>query len=94
MRTAWLVLSLALFPLALRAASPEEPAKRQVVDLDKLMIEGRVPSPSTLFIRERTTGLFHELFPLRRDLPEGWLRPIVKSVFDRETWDIAETSGR
>jgi hypothetical protein len=90
-----LVASLLLgLPLFARAASPEESPKTQVVDLDKLEIEGRVPSPSTLFIRERTTGSCYELFPLRRELPNPWLLPVDKSDFDRETWDLAGTGAR
>ncbi|MFH1279311.1 MAG: hypothetical protein ABIK65_13135 [Candidatus Eisenbacteria bacterium] len=72
----------------------EEEPRRQVVDLNRLEIEGEVPVPTTLFIRERGPGAPHELFALRRSLPPGWLRPVVKSAFDRETWNLVDRRKR
>lgn len=74
--------------------SREETPRRQVVDLKKLEIEGEVPVPSTLFIRERGPGAPYELFSLRRTLPAEWFRPVVKSAFDRETWNLVDRSKR
>lgn len=72
----------------------EEPPKRQVIDLRKLEIEGSVPDPSTLFIKERSIGSLYELFPLRRELPDRWLRPVVKGEFDRITLDLVDRKIR
>ena len=76
------------------ATTKEEEPRRQVVDLNKLEIEGEVPVPSTLFIRERGPGAPYELFTLRRSLATGWLRPVVKSAFDRETWNLVDRRKR
>lgn len=76
------------------AATKEETPRRQEVDLNKMEIEGEVPVPSTLFIRERGPGAPYELFALRRSLPAGWLRPVVKSAFDRETWNLVDRRKR
>ncbi|MFH1681165.1 MAG: hypothetical protein ABIH26_11040 [Candidatus Eisenbacteria bacterium] len=89
-----LLLSLAVSVRAASPGSPEETPRRQEIDLDRLEIEGRVPSPSTLFIRERTGGLLYELFPLRRGLPEDWLPPVDKAGFEKETLRLVDLNLR
>jgi len=97
MRTLLLVPLLLALVSPLRAASPgspEETTRRQTIDLETLTIEGRKPSPTTLFIRERTGGLFFELFPLRRDLAAAELPPIDKAAFDKETLCLMDRQRR
>jgi hypothetical protein len=92
---AWIAaLFLIALPVAAGAASPDEQPRRQLIDLDRLLIEGRVPNPSTLFIRERLSDSCTELFPLRRRPPSGWLLPADKAVFDRETLDLVDQRKR
>ncbi|NNE09819.1 MAG: hypothetical protein HKN20_14770 [Gemmatimonadetes bacterium] len=66
--------------------------KRQIVDLKKLEIDGKVSNPSTMFIRERNGGALYELFPLKRELSSGWLLPVMKMNHDRQTVAIADQS--
>ena len=91
-------LRIVLFGLLVAGAawadSSQEPPRRQIVDLRSLEIEGSVPHPSTLFIRERSTGSLHELFPFHRRLPRGWLLPIVKESFDVQTIDLVDRKKR
>ena len=61
---------------------------------EKLKIEGSVPHPSTLFIRERSGDTLHALFPFRRRLPGGWLLPIVKEGFDRQSLLLVDRKER
>ncbi len=68
--------------------------KRQVIDLDKLNIEGKVPHPSTLFIRERSADFLYELFPIERELGEDWLLPVIKSDFDSQTVELIDGKER
>jgi len=79
---------------AVLAGEKEEPPRRQILNLETLDIEGRVPDPSTLFIRERNFGSLYELFPLRRKLAEDWLQPIVKERFERATLDLVDRKER
>jgi hypothetical protein len=92
---AWVgVLFLIALPVAAGAAPPSDQPRRQLIDLDRLLIEGRVPNPSTLFIRERLSDSCTELFPLTRRPSSGWLLPAFKTVFDRETLDLVDQRKR
>ena len=94
MRTFLFLLLLAALAASAFAEEGEESPRRQVIDLKTLDIEGRVPDPSTLFIRERNFGALYELFPLRRTLAEDWLQPIVKERFERLTLDLVDRKER
>ena len=90
-----LVLLCVTLQVSLAWAEPtKEPPKRQIVDLQKMTIEGSVPHPTTLFIRERSAGTLHELFPFRRRLSDEWLLPIVKESFDNQTLGLVDRKKR
>jgi len=94
MRPFLIVLLMSLLASIVFAGETEEPPRRQLIDLKTLDIEGHVPDPSTLFIRERNFGDLYELFPLRRKLAEDWLQPIVKERFERFTLDLVDRKER
>lgn len=94
MRTAFAFLLLSIATVGVIAEPSAPPTERQEVDLRVLEIEGDVPYPSTLFIRERNGDLLLELFTLRRILSEGWLIPIDKNDFDIETLYLVECGER
>ncbi len=87
------VLLLLLVVAAAGAAAGEKP-KRQIVNLKKMNIEGTVPDPATMFIRERQPGGLLELFPLKRELREEWLLPVIKGNFDRATVELVDGRKR
>jgi len=76
---------LAFGLLLATTVNADDKPKRQVVDLEKLDIEGSIPIPATMFIHERKTDGLFELFPLKRELPEDWFGPVMKGNFDSKT---------
>ncbi len=82
---------LLLGALLAQTAVADEKPKRQIVDLKNLDIEGSLPDPATMFIHERSPGGLLELFPLKRELSEDWLAPVVKGNFDRRTVNLVDS---